>query len=153
MTVPTPPPYYGATVDDVRLLLPHRTIDTTSAPSVAAVTGYLRDVAARVATRLGTVDAWAVDADTVVTAARGLVALGAAAYADDASYPERASTVGSSRYGAVLWERFTTGLAELEDDVAGDPGAGGGTVSPMAARTNLPAIRTAPPLFTRALGY
>lgn len=147
MTTPTLP--YGATVDGVRDLLPHRTIDATSKPNEADVVGYLAAVGARVAVRLGPSSGWAagtVEAD-VITAARGLVELGAGAYTDDASFPERASTVGSSRYGAVLWERYKDGLDELVRVVR--PPAAPGTVT----TTGAPAIITRPPLFTRAGGY
>lgn len=147
MTTPTVP--YGATVEGVRDLLPHRTIDASSSPSEADVTGYLVAVGARTAARLGPPTSWPADVDPAVVndAARGLVELGAAGYTDDASFPERASTVGSSRYGAVLWERYREGLDDLVRIV--NPPAGPGAVN----TTGRPAIHTAPPLFTRAGGY
>lgn len=149
MTTPTVP--FDATVEAVRDLLPHRTIDATSKPSEADVVGYLVAVGNRTAARLGPASGWpaTVDPAVITATARGLVELGAGAYADDASFPERASTIGSSRYGAVLWERYKEGLDELVRIVNPPPAPSPGNIN----TTGRPAIHTPPPLFTRATAY
>lgn len=121
---------YGATVDDVRALLPHRRIDHTSKPSAEQVEGFLAFTASEVATRV-TLLTLAGASTTVIAAAelmgKGLTALGAAAMAEDAGHPEQTGR-GASSYGGVLWERYTGRLDGLADllDIDEDAGGGGG---------------------------
>lgn len=152
MTVPATPDY-GASVNDVRELLPHATISADSVPSEDDVAGYLTRIAGRVAVRLGTPARWWRSVESVELAARDLIALGAAAYAEDARFPERSSSVGTARYGAVLWERFTAALDELATAVLTPPPNTDGApppVDPVTGLASRPAARFPPPLFTDA---
>lgn len=138
---------YGATVAGVEALLTGVTVTYASNPSVADVLGWLDDIGARVMVRIG--DLTGLTSAAAFTArARGLVHLGAGAYASDAAHPERAGSQRDERYGAVLWARFEDGLAELEAAVDearksdGLPGADGTTVLHPAASFPAPAWRT-----------
>ncbi len=120
-----PGPTYGASVDGVRAFLPHRVIDAASAVSTVDVERFLSVVGQRVASAidgpLGRLEALGANDPTVAplaaafrTNARGLVELGAAAMTEDAGFPERSGIDATdSSYGAVLWDRFTTGLDGL----------------------------------------
>ncbi len=149
MTAPAEPDY-GASVNDVRELLPHVTLSPDSHPSELDVAGYLSRIAGRVAVRLGSPAGWYRDADSVTGAARDVIALGAAAYAEDARHPERSASVGTSRYGAVLWERFQSALDELAAAALTPPASSGPDV-PAPGGSGLdpqPAYSFPAPLFT-----
>lgn len=108
------PPPYDATADGVRALVPNVPITANSRPSEAQVAGWIVELAAHVDARLGPLDDLdAANVARIETEARRLVHLGAAAYTEDAAHPERASKA-DTRYGAVLWARFTQGLDALE---------------------------------------
>lgn len=49
----------------------------------------------------------------IVKAAKTVILNGAASYLVDAAYPARAGVNDNSSYGAVLWNRYKTGLEEL----------------------------------------
>lgn len=138
---------YGATVADVEALVPNITLAAT--PSRADVVTFLRDVAARVTARLGPFDdlpaPWLA---SMTAAARALVALGAAAYTEDAAHPERSGSQGDNAYGPLLWSRFTTGLDDLEHqlDQARNEATGGG-------HAGAPAAAFPPPILARDHGY
>lgn len=113
---------YGATVADVEALLPHRTFTAATATTPADLDRWLVDVGARVAVRLeaGLAQLRAAGAPLAVRVtaleelAAACVALGAAAYAEDAGYPERSGVDATdSSYAAVLWLRHGAMLDEL----------------------------------------
>lgn len=123
---------YGANHEGVRALLPGTRIDEASRPNVSDVTAWVAEYTAEVARRLGDLGALTEDARTnVELTARRLVHLAVGATVLDAKFPERAGAADDS-YAAVLWERYTTGLAELVEAVdegelpgPGDGGTGG----------------------------
>lgn len=138
------PVAFGASVDGVRALLPHRTLGPTSKPSEAQVETFLDGgsgwVRARIgATRAGELDAASED-DPLRDWARSLVELYAGAFTEDASFPERAAP-GETTYGGVLWERFLRGLDELLEAMGlpVEPGAGEPGAAVGAVLTNFPA--------------
>ncbi|WNO25832.1 hypothetical protein SEA_ALTADENA_10 [Arthrobacter phage Altadena] len=126
-------PEWGVNVEAVSALAPHVTIASGTAPSVPAdplysdrgvhkitaqqVEGWIASVSSRVAGRL-----WRLSEipethparEGLVVAAADLVANGAAAYLVDAAFPAKASPNDQTSYGAVLWNRYEGGLAELE---------------------------------------
>lgn len=141
---------YGAGVEGVTALLPGTRIDESSRPNVDDVEAWVDEYTAEVARRLG--DLAALDPDAAANAeltARRLVHLAAAATVLDAKYPERAGAADDS-YAAVLWGRYTTGLAELveavEEGVLPGPGDGGTTGGPGSAVGSFPE-----PMFTTTL--
>lgn len=130
---------YGATVEDVRALLPHRRIDATTRPSAEQVEGFLAFTTAEVGARIDVLVAAGASAGVIARAegvARGLVAMGAASMAEDAGHPEQTGR-GASSYGQVLWDRYTArleGIVEFLDlDVADDGGPGLGSSSDLPA--------------------
>lgn len=143
-----PGPPYGAELGDVRALLPHRRIAEDTSPTEEQVAGFVAQAANLVRARVGDLAAHS-DVAALEEAARAVVALRAAAMAEDAAFPERASTADTS-YGTVLWNRATEALEELlealdlEDAGGGQPGqtAAGGVASSFPA-----------PAFTRAQGF
>lgn len=123
---------YGATVEDVRALLPHRRIDATTRPSAEQVEGFLAFTTAEVGARIDVLTIAGASPAVIARAegaARGYVAMGAAAMAEDAGHPEQAGR-GASSYGGVLWERYTerlegiVGFLDLDEGDAGGPGVG-----------------------------
>ncbi|MEG1971278.1 MAG: hypothetical protein RR101_14295 [Burkholderiaceae bacterium] len=72
------------------------------------------------------------DRASLVDAARTIVHNGVGSYIEDARHPER-SSVNTTEYGAVLWERYRTQLDDLAEWLRrrlanpddGDEGAGG----------------------------
>lgn len=138
---------YGATFAGVEALVPNITVDYSSTPNVGDVHRWLDELGARVAGRLGELDELEPgDLEVITERASGLVHLGAAAYVEDAAHPDRASTQGDARYGAVLWARFLEGLEELAVDV-GELLAGAGVTPTVPARPA--AASFPPPLFQR----
>ena len=127
--------------------------------TLAAVTGWLEQLSARVAMRL---DGWqqlpaepvapetTSDRDQLSGYARDLVHNGAASYLEAARHPERAA-LSQTTYDQVLWARFTGGLDQLDEWLrkrlaAGAPVEGGGSAS--AAAGNFP-----PPTFLDVRAY
>lgn len=116
---------FGATVEGVVGLLPRRDW-TTGNPSMDDVPRFLGEITNRMVIRLGIPASWPdYNADgstglraTLIAAAAHLAHHGAAAMVQDAGNPEqsRADTTDDS-YGAVLWRRYETGLAELEVEI------------------------------------
>lgn len=135
---------FGATVDDVRALLPHRTIDVHTRPSLEAVGRFLTGSSARVAARIGTPGTVTA---TLEAAARNVVAHMAAAMAEDAAFPERAA-VADTDYGNVLWTRATLLLGELLTAAGVDPTEPGGGLTATGAAASFPA-----PLWARSVGF
>lgn len=82
-------------------------------------------------------------AEDVRVAARGLVELYAAAWLEDATHPAR--TGSDSRYGQVLYSRFSEGLDELAGAVAAALDAAGGDVAPIAPGVQTSGIAAAFP--------
>jgi hypothetical protein len=108
---------FGADVAGVRRLLPTISIEASSEPSEGDVQAWLAEFTGNVARRLG--DLTALDeakVEELTVAARGLVHLAVAATTYDAHFPERAGLADES-YGGVLWDRYTTGLNELDTEV------------------------------------
>lgn len=108
---------FGADVAGVRRLLPTITIEADTEPSKADVEAWLVEFTGNVARRLGDLAALSnAQREEITTAAKGLVHLAVAATTYDAHFPERAGVTEQS-YGGVLWDRYTTGLDELDTEV------------------------------------
>lgn len=108
-------PYFGATIDGVSGHLPDRVFSNASRPTEADVGRFIMEIAARVSARIGAVDTIT---DTsrraaILSAARGLVHLGVASWAEAAGMPEEAEADNASTYSTWLWHRYTEGLDEL----------------------------------------
>lgn len=117
---------FGAVLEDATALVVKTALTSSSNPSLGEARGYVADVANRVSVRLARRSELAeLERTAIEAAARGVVALGAAAYISDAMHPERANSQGEKRYGEVLWQRHLTGLAELEEDLGARLTAGG----------------------------
>lgn len=122
---------FGATPDGVGNYLPELPIEAGQKINPDRVTAFLEEVGGRVAGAVsrGLAAAQVLadadptlqpDVDEFTTAARRLTELGAAAYTQDAAYPEMAAAAETDqRYGAVLWGRFEAGLATLTGNLAG----------------------------------
>lgn len=108
-------PYFGATIDGVKDKLPDRTFTDTTKPTEAAVGRFIIEISGRVSARLGAIDTISDDARraSVLEAARSLVHLGAASWAEAAGAPEEAEADNASTYATWLWTRFSEGLDEL----------------------------------------
>lgn len=152
-------PRFAATLEGVEAYLPHlKPIADTDKLDPASVIVFLAEVGGTVAVRvdplLRQVDALAdtgaiavADRDALYDTARRLTELGAAAYTQDAAFPELAATGETdTRYGATLWGRFLTGLDNL---------AAAATAAVAAAQDDTPASPVGPsgsfpePLFVR----
>jgi hypothetical protein len=144
------PVAFGASIEGVRALLPHKTIGPTSRPTEAAVETYLEGGAGWVSARIGPGNTALLVADDPRTEwARSLVELYAGAFVEDAAFPERAAP-GDTSYGGVLWERFLRGLDELLEAL-GEPVEPGGegeepgaVVGPLLYSFPAPVLITAP---------
>lgn len=144
MADPAPTEPYDATVEGVRALLPHATIPDSLPAGGRGVTtshvaAWLAELSGRVDLRLAgwrrlrvarteqeESDNHPSPSERFTAAARDLVHNGAASYTEAARYPERAGVTDTS-YAAVLWNRYTSGLDDLEawltDELAtGDEG-------------------------------
>jgi hypothetical protein len=145
------PVAFGASVDGVRALLPHRRIDETSKPTEEQVERFLASGSGWVSVRLGYPTSFAaLDAEATTTfeeLAAGLVELYAGAFAEDAAHPEQAGP-GESSYGSILWERFLKGVDELLEALgkATDGGAGDGEL-PVGQAPGSIAYSFPPPTF------
>lgn len=102
-------------------------VTPSSTPTRAEALGFVADIAARVDVRLARrADlTGAADLDAVEAAARGVIALGVAAMIVDARHPEKVTSQADSRYGAVLWQRYTEALTALTEDLGARLAAGG----------------------------
>lgn len=145
------PVAFGASVDGVRALLPHRRIDETSRPSLADVERFLAQGSGWVALRLGYPTSFeALDPDDqrphFEALAAGLVELYAGAFAEDAAHPEQAGP-GESSYGSILWERFLRGIDELLEALGKATDTGGGGEEPAAGHPGTVAYSFPPPTF------
>lgn len=121
-TDPVPP--FEASVPAVIALLPHATFPTSLAVGQRAVTQgmirqYVEDVTAAVQLRI---EGWERLRDDlqplVIAAARNVVHQGAAAYTQDARFPEKSAKSADS-YAEVLRDRYVRDLADLEAKVRG----------------------------------
>lgn len=142
---------YGTTVDDVRGLLPHRSISDISKPTAAQVAGFITIASDWISNRLGDL-AGVTPAQRSAAAAnaRGLAALGAAALTEEAGSPERAG-MADGGYGGWLWQRFKEGVDEaLEALSKPTVDLGGGGEAPVGDH---PAIVAPIPLFYRDVGF
>lgn len=130
-------PYFGATIEGVAGRLPDRTFTDLTRPTEAQVGRFIIEIAARVSARIGAVETVA-DAGrkaALLTAAQGLVHLGAASMAEAAGAPEQADANAATSYAQWLHERFKEGLDELAatakglvpPDVPDDPSIGAGS--------------------------
>lgn len=145
---------FGATVDGVRALLPHRRIDATSKPSEADVAVHIGIAGNWLAGRIRGLDLTTVIGEeppgtplTLADQARSLVELGAASLAEDASFPERAAKTDSS-YGTVLWDKFLAGIDELLEAAGVAPDGDGGPAP--GVEIDSPAYYFPEPMFRRA---
>lgn len=147
------PALYDAALPGVRALLPHRRIAPDTRPDEGAVELFLERVSGQVRARVGDLTAYA-DGAAYADAARLAVELGAAAMAEDAAFPERASTADSD-YGAVLWTRYREALADLVailnlEEAAGGSSGGGVEVPVVSGR----AVASFPePLLRREVAF
>lgn len=138
---------YGATLDGVRGLLPHRTLNPSTKPSEEHAARWLTSTSGRVATRIRRVydlldDEGKHDVDVL---AANVVELAVAAMVEDAAYPERAGVADTS-YGAVLWTRHREALGDLYAALGIDDGdAGVGSDATVGA----PSFVFPEPLFRR----
>lgn len=122
-----PPATFGASVGDVLALTPEREITDETPTTLADVRGFVahigHQVTAELAGRLATLEELG-GADAVYpfrVAARGVVTLGAAALTQDSGYPERAGVASADQsYGAVLWTRYRSSLADLAGAIDAD---------------------------------
>lgn len=140
-----PAPPYGASVDGVRGLLPHRTLNPASKPSEGNAARWLVQQGARVRARIGVAyDALGVDERAGVDVlAAGVVELAVAAMVEDAAYPERAG-VASTGYGEVLWARSREAWGDLLAALGVDEGEAG-----TGQAAGEPAFTFPEPLFRR----
>jgi len=123
---------YGATVGDVEALLPHRSFTAATPTTPADLTAWALDLGARVGARVeaglvrlrsagGADPTLALRVADLDRLARVAVALGVAATAEDAGYPERAGVDATdSSYGAVLWDRHRSAVEDLAARVAAE---------------------------------
>lgn len=107
---------YGASVEGVRALLPHRGISETTKPSDQQVERFLEAASRWVTARAGALD----PASALYAHARTATELRAAAMAEDAAYPERSGRAGSG-YGEVLWARANEALEEIVEVIGPEP--------------------------------
>lgn len=140
---------YGATVDGVRALLPHlEPLTAATVPTVGQVQEHVDRMSEVVAARVGEALATVVDADQLVALtglARAAVELGAAAWTEDARYPERAAMADTS-YGQVLWSRYREVLEALLIALGVDVNAPGGP-------TGVPVYNFPPPSRYAGMGF
>lgn len=142
-----PVPPYGATVEQVRGLLPHRLISATSRPTAAQVAAFLSITSAWIAARLGDTTALAADVEAALVAnATGLAVLGAAALTEAAGAPERTG-MADGGYAGWLWDRYKEGIDEELEALGKATDAGPGDIpAPVGDR---PATIAPDPLFYR----
>lgn len=114
-------PYFGATIDGVTDKLPDRQFTDVTKPTEGAVGRFIMEIAERVSARIGAVDTITDTARraSVLGAARSLVHLGAASWAEAAGSPEEAEADNASTYASWLWAKFQEGLNELATTARG----------------------------------
>lgn len=115
---------YGATVDDVKALLPHRRWTAGTKPDMVDVERFIVSVASILDLHVDDLPARLLPAvgDRLVALARRAVVLGAAAHAEAAGTPERANPNSTSSYAEWLMERYLEAVAAAESfaaDLAG----------------------------------
>lgn len=108
---------YGATLQDVDGLLIWD-VETSSNPTPQQVQGWLEVGASDLFGLVGEIPGdGPCGGEQWHTRARFVVALFAAAMAEDAHFPERARRRKEGEYGAVLWERHKERMASLQADI------------------------------------
>lgn len=126
------PAPFGATLDGVKAYLPHLDLDAGDRVGPEDVARFLDTIGGTVAGRLtwplarlqelqdlGTAPAGTVEAYTL--SAAGVVEMGAAAMAQDASFPElSAARETDTSYGAALWARHRQALDDLLAEVTAE---------------------------------
>lgn len=142
---------YGATLDGVRGLLPHRELSAASQPTATQAEALLDRASGWVAARVGGAIALLPEAEAVraTELARTAVELGGAALIHDASHPATTGR-GDSAYGPLLWTRFREALADLLGLLGLSDGAGGGG---EVAAAREPLYRFPDPAFSREVGW
>lgn len=120
---------YGATVREVKALLPHRRWTVGSKPDENDVSEFIASVAASLNVTVDPAPADPGIADRLRRLARRAVVLGAAAHAEAAGNPERARPNETSSYAEWLLERYQEAVDKAEafaaEVEAGDiPGGG-----------------------------
>lgn len=153
---------YGATLEDVKALLPHLELGSEaspegaeSQPSETDVVRFLRWAASWVRQRAGVIveedpdnpgeesPAWAM--------ARSVTVLGGAAWTEAGGFPERAD-LSESTYAGMLWSQFKDGLDELLESLGLGTSSSGGAAT--AVPSGLPAAAfPARPIFRRDQGF
>lgn len=151
---------YGATIDDVKALLPHLALGSEasdlgaeSQPSEPDVDRFLNWAASWVRQRAGAIPnedpELAGQENPTWAMARSVTILGAAAWTEAGGFPERAD-LSESTYAGMLWSQFKDGLDELLESLGLGTGSGGGATAPVG----LPAAAfPARPLFRRDQGF
>lgn len=134
---------FGATLEDVKSLLPHLRIGEPATdegptglevgeaqPSEADVMRFLGQIGNRVRQRVGDIPPESPtkpgEDNPAYLAAQELVVLGAASRTEAAAFPERAEVADSS-YAWVLWTQFKEGLDELLESLGVGTGGGSGS--------------------------
>lgn len=143
---------YGAELDTVRSVVPSLTIAETSNPSAEQVEGFIELIAGEVAVVVESLEGLGYSAGAVTRAkgnAKLIVALGAAAMAVDAAYPN-AGGRGASNLGETLWARYEKRLDGLVDRL--DLDEDDGTDVP-AHPVESPAYSFPPASFTTRTGF
>lgn len=141
---------YGATVDDIRALLPSLPITPTSKPNEDAARTFLVMTSSRVAARIGDLAHYpGVEVDKVNAGLAGIAAMGAAGLTENSAHTERAGK-GSSAYGDWLWTEFLKAIDEMLEALQKPTAEGGGVVELAGAR---PAYSLPDPTFWRDTAF
>lgn len=144
---------YGVNLDGVRSFLPHRPIDVDTEPSADQVTAWLDEIGARVAAKVGDLalipDEKADVRDRLELLARGVVHMGVASLTEAAGAPESAGD--ASAYSTWLWERYASGLEELDAQVQRLTDSGELELGEVVEQ--LPAYSFPPPVGWQTIGW
>lgn len=137
---------FGSTIAGVEALVANITVNYASSPGTGDVARWLDELGAVVTGRLGVLDGIPDAIRTNLTArAAAALHLGAGAYLEDAAHPDRVSSQGDDRYGAVLWARFEAAV----DSLAGDADEARLTAGVITAPVHKAAASFPAPLFRR----
>jgi hypothetical protein len=98
---------YGATIAGVNAYVPHRRVNPSSTPSAVQVQQFMDAIASELSLAIGDLDRLSGDfLQNVIIQAMTVVQIGAAAWTEDASFPEQTDPQDRSSWGAVLWARY-----------------------------------------------
>lgn len=138
---------YDASIDDVDAFLIWD-VHNGQDPTAAQIDTWLQLGASELYGLVGTIPADSpCGGDAWHGRARHIIALFAAAMAEDAHYPERAKRRSNGEYGSVLWDRHKEQMAALQRDLE----ACRDGLDPSAAHGGAAHSFPSPPLFTRCM--